>query len=110
MNTMTQFKMRTLPLLIAPLLIALGGLTSPLAHATPVCGVVTETLAVGHYPNGSLDLLCTANLPAWLLKTIVPGDSYVFEPRHTLPLGNCAGLHSYPGSSLITVITGTIPV
>jgi quercetin dioxygenase-like cupin family protein len=110
MNTMTQFKMRTLPLLIAPLLIALGGLTSPLAHATPVCGVVTETLAVGHYPNGSLDLLCTANLPAWLLKTIVQGDSDVYVTRHTFQPGNHTGWHSHPGPSLITVITGTLTV
>ena len=108
MNLLPQLKkIRILSVLIAPALVAL---TAAPAHATPICGVVTETLAVGHYPSGSLDLMCRANLPAWLLFTQVRGDSDLYVTRHTFQPGNHTGWHSHPGPSLITVIAGALTV
>ena len=49
MNPMTNFKIRILPLLIAPALVGLAALTATPALATPSCGVITEQLALGHF-------------------------------------------------------------
>jgi quercetin dioxygenase-like cupin family protein len=122
MNPLTKFKtIRILPLLIAPTLAALVALTAMPARATPPCGVVTTTnllypgqpVDAAHaafFPSGSLDLLCTANLPAWLLKTIVQGDSDVYIVQSAFDAGSNTGWHSHPGPSLITVTSGTLKV
>ena len=114
MNSLTHFnKIRILPLLIAPVLIALATFTPVPARATPICGVVTETLAVGHYPDGLLDLACRqvpgTRLP-WYLKMNVRGDSDVYVTRHTFQPGQHTGWHTHPGPSLITVIAGALTV
>ena len=107
MNPLTQFK----KILILPLLIALALVAVAPARATPVCGVNTETLAVGHYPSGLLDLRCRelpgTRLP-WYLKMNVRGDSDVYVTRHTFPVGAHTGWHTHPGPSLVTVTAGTI--
>ncbi len=112
MNPLTQFKnIRILPLLIAPALVALAALTAVSVRATPVCGVVTETLAVGHYPDGLLDLMCNElDLYGWNLKTKVKGDSDVYVTRHTFQPGQHTGWHTHPGPSLITVVAGELTV
>jgi len=102
MNLLTQFK--KIPIL--PLIIALALVVGAPAVATPVCGVNTETLAVGHYPSGLLDLMCRDLLTGWNLKTKVKGDSDVYVTRHTFQPGNHTGWHTHPGPSLITVIAG----
>jgi quercetin dioxygenase-like cupin family protein len=114
MNSLTYFnKIRILPLLIALALIALATFASVPARATPVCGVVTETLAVGHYADGLLDLACRQSpgtrLP-WYLKMNVRGDSDVYVTRHTFQPGQHTGWHTHPGPSLITVVAGELTV
>jgi quercetin dioxygenase-like cupin family protein len=107
MNPLTQFnKIRILPLLIAPALVVL--MAAP-AHATPICGVVTETLAVGHYQSGLLNLMCQDGR-IWQLITRVRGDSDVYVTRHTFPVGAHTGWHTHPGPSLITVVAGELTV
>jgi quercetin dioxygenase-like cupin family protein len=106
MNPLTQFN----KILILPLLIALALAVAAPAVATPVCGVNTETLAVGHYPSGLLDLMCRDPLTGWNLKTKVKGDSDVYVTRHTFQPGNHTGWHTHPGPSLITVIAGALTV
>ena len=111
MNALTYFnKIRILPLLIASMLIALATFTPVPARATPICGVVTETLAVGHYPDGLLDLMCKDVLRGWNLKTKVKGDSDVYVTRHTFQPGQHTGWHTHPGPSLITVVAGELTV
>jgi quercetin dioxygenase-like cupin family protein len=98
-------------LLIAPALVAIAVLTAVSVRATPVCGVVTETLAVGHYPSGLLDLMCNQSRDLrWFLKTNVRGDSDVYVTRHTFEPGQHTGWHTHPGPSLITVIAGELTV
>jgi quercetin dioxygenase-like cupin family protein len=107
MNPLTQFK----KILILPLLIALSLIVVAPALATPICNVTTETLAVGHYPSGSLDLMCNEfDLYGWNLKLKVKGDSDVYVTRHTFPVGAHTGWHTHPGPSLITVIAGALTV
>jgi quercetin dioxygenase-like cupin family protein len=106
MNPLTQLKkIPILPLLIAlTLVIAVAP-----ARATPPCGLLSVALApTGHFPSGLLDLGCTSNLPAWLLETIVKGNSDVYIIQNTFPPGAHTGWHTHPGPSLITVTAGTI--
>jgi quercetin dioxygenase-like cupin family protein len=120
MNALTQFKIRTLPLLIAPVLIALGAFTAAPALATPNCGVITDNLLypgqpvdtahAAHFPSGSLNLMCRSNLPAWLLNTRIRGDSDLYITKHTFPVGAHTGWHTHPGPSLITVVAGELTV
>ena len=120
MNALIQFKIRTLPLLIAPVLIALGAFTAAPALATPNCGVITDNLLypgqpvdtahAAHFPSGSLNLMCRSNLPAWLLNTRIRGDSDLYITTHTFPVGAHTGWHTHPGPSLITVVAGELTV
>ncbi len=112
MNPPTHFnKIRILPLLIAPALIALAGLTAVPARATPACALASQTLALGHYPSGSLNLMCNESRDlGWFLKTNVRGDSDVYVVRNTWPVGAHSGWHTHPGPSLITVISGELTV
>src|SRR5437762_9533166 len=114
MNPLTQFKkIRILPLLIAPALVAL---TAAPALATPNCGVITDNLLypgqpvdtahAAHFPSGLLNLMCRSNLPNWLLFTRVRGDSDLYVTRHTFQPGTHTGWHTHPGPSLITVVAG----
>src|SRR5213594_4177081 len=97
------------PLLVAPALIIVAAFTAVPARATPICGVVTETLAVGHYADGSLDLMCNEfDLYGWNLKTKVKGDSDVYVVQNTFPPGADTGWHTHPGPSLVTVTAGAI--
>jgi quercetin dioxygenase-like cupin family protein len=112
MNSITQCKkIRILPLLLAPALVALGALTAAPARATPACGLASQTLAVGHFPNGLLNLMCNEfDQYGWFLKTMVKGDSDVYVVRNTWPVGAHSGWHTHPGPSLITVISGELTV
>ena len=111
MNPMTQFK--KLPIL--PLFIALALVAGAPALATDVCGVISVNLTPtpGHFPSGSLDLVCRefpgTRLP-WYLKMNVRGDSDVYITQHTFPLGAHTGWHTHPGPSLITVVSGELTV
>ncbi|HEY2625536.1 MAG TPA: hypothetical protein VGI41_02160, partial [Candidatus Udaeobacter sp.] len=90
-------------------LVIIAVLTAAPACATPQCGVVSVALApTGHFPSGLLDLGCTSNLPAWLLETIVKGNSDLYIIQNTFPPGAHTGWHTHPGPSLITVTAGTI--
>ena len=114
MNSPTHFKKpQILSVLIAPVLVVMAAFTAAPARATPVCGVVTEILAVGHYPDGLLDLMCR-QLPGtrqpWYLHMNVRGDSDVYVTRHTFQPGQHTGWHTHPGPSLITVVAGELTV
>ena len=110
MNPLTQLKkIPILPLLIAPALVGLAALTATPALATPSCGVITEQLALGHFPDGSLDLMCNeSNLYGWNLKMKVHGDSDLYVIQNTWPPGAHTGWHTHPGPSMITVISGEL--
>jgi quercetin dioxygenase-like cupin family protein len=97
-------------ILFVVLTLGVAGLTAVPARATAVCGVVTDTLAVGHYPSGLLNLMCKDALRGWDLKLKVKGDSDVYVTRHTFPVGAHTGWHTHPGPSLITVIAGALTV
>ena len=110
MNALTQFKkVPILPILIAPALVIIAALTAVPARATPACGLASQTLALGHFPNGLLNLMCNEfDQYGWDLKTKVHGDSDVYVVRNTWPVGAHSGWHTHPGPSLITVTAGTI--
>jgi quercetin dioxygenase-like cupin family protein len=96
---------------IAPALVITAVFTAVPARATPSCGLASETLALGHFPSGSLDLMCNEFREfGWFLKTIVKGDSDVYVIRNTWPVGAHSGWHTHPGPSLITVISGELTV
>jgi quercetin dioxygenase-like cupin family protein len=98
-------------LLIAPALVIIAALTAMPVLATPSCGLASETLALGHFPSGSLDLMCNEFREfGWFLKTIVKGDSDVYVIRNTWPVGAHSGWHTHPGPSLITVVSGDLTV
>ena len=110
-NQIHRSPFRRAPLLIAPALVIIAVLTAVPARATPVCGVVTETLAVGHYRSGLLNLMCNEfDQYGWDLKLKVKGDSDVYVTRHTFQPGQHTGWHTHPGPSLITVISGELTV
>jgi hypothetical protein len=112
MNPLSHSKKnRILPLLIAPALVALAALTAVPARATPSCGVVSENLAVGTFPDGLLNLMCNEfDQYGWYLKTKVKGNSDVYVTRHTFQPGNHTGWHTHLGPSLIIVVQGTLTV
>jgi quercetin dioxygenase-like cupin family protein len=115
MNPLTHFKKNLLlPLFMAPVLIAVTALAPAPVLATPTCGVASVNLLapvpVGSFPSGTLDLMCKSNLPAWLLFTMVRGDSDLYVTQHTFQPGGQTGWHSHPGPSLITVVEGTLTV
>ncbi len=112
MNSLINFKKtQILSLLIAPALVIIAVLTAVPARATPSCGVTTVILALGHYPSGSLDLMCNEfNLYGWNLKLKVKGDSDVYIVQSTFPPGTDTGWHTHPGPSLITVTAGQLTV
>jgi quercetin dioxygenase-like cupin family protein len=112
MNPLTQLKkIRILPLLIAAALVITAALTAVPARATPACALASQTLAVGHFPDGLLNLMCNEfDQYGWYLKTRVKGNSDVYIVRNTWPVGAHSGWHTHPGPSLITVISGELTV
>src|SRR5262245_49243899 len=110
MNPVTHFKkIRILPILIAPALVAIVTFTAVSAHATPACALASETLSTGHFPSGSLNLMCM-DARIWHLITRIRGDSDVYVVRNTWPVGAHSGWHTHPGPSLITVLSGELTV
>ena len=114
MNPLTYFnKIRILPLLIAPALIALATFTPVPARATASCGVTTTNLldpvAAGYFPSGLLNLMCHDGR-TWQFITRVRGDSDLYVNQLTFTPGAQSGWHSHPGPSLVTVIEGTLTV
>jgi quercetin dioxygenase-like cupin family protein len=115
MNPLPHFKkIRILPLLIAPALIALATFTAVPARATPSCGLTSTNLLspvpAGYFPSGLLNLMCRSNLPDWLLITRVRGDSDLYITQNTFQPAGQSGWHTHPGPSLITVTEGTVTV
>ena len=108
-NSIHRSLLRRTLLLIAPALVIIAALTAVPARATPACGLASETLAVGHYPSGLLNLMCHDGR-IWNLITRVRGDSDVYVVRNTWPVGAHSGWHTHPGPSLITVLSGELTV
>jgi len=109
-NAIHRSPLRRALLLIAPALVIIAALTAVPARATPSCGVSTVILALGHYPSGSLDLMCKDALRGWDLKLKVKGDSDVYIVQSTFSPGTHTGWHTHPGPSLITVTAGQLTV
>jgi quercetin dioxygenase-like cupin family protein len=107
MNPLTQFKQTSILLVLSAL--SLIALAAP-ARATPGCGITVQDLAVGHYPSGSLDLMCRNHQLRWDLKTKVRGDTDVYVTQYTFSPGGHTGWHTHPGPSLVTVIAGELTV
>ena len=107
MNPLTQFK--KIPILA--LLIALTFVVAIPAHATPACALASQTLALGHFSNGLLNLKCNEfDQFGWFLRMNVKGDSDLYVVRNTWPVGAHSGWHTHPGPSLITVLSGELTV
>ena len=107
-NPIHRSPLRRTLLLIAPALVIIAVLTAVPAHATPSCGLKTDILAMGTFPDGLLDLMCKDDVLLWNLKTKVKGDSDVYVIRNTWPVGAHTGWHTHPGPSVITVVQGTL--
>jgi quercetin dioxygenase-like cupin family protein len=91
--------------------LGIAALTAVPARATPGCGLASETLAMGQFPSGSLNLWCNEfREHRWFLKTNVRGDSDVYVVRNTWPVGAHSGWHTHPGPSLITILSGELTV
>jgi quercetin dioxygenase-like cupin family protein len=109
-------KIRILPLLIAPALIALVASAPAPVLATPQCGFSSANLLFpgttmgAYFPSGSLNLMCRSNLPEWLLHTRVRGDSDLYITQNTIQPGGQSGWHTHPGPSMVTVTEGTVTV
>jgi quercetin dioxygenase-like cupin family protein len=107
-------------LMMAPALIVGAAFTAVPARATPSCmftstnllypGQPLDTAHAGHFPSGSLDLMCRSNLPDWLLNTRVRGDSDLYVAQNTWQPGGHTGWHTHPGPSLITIVSGALTV
>jgi quercetin dioxygenase-like cupin family protein len=116
MNPLSQLnKIRILPLLIAPALIALATFTPVSARANTGCGVTTinllDPVAAGFFPDGLLKLMCNEIRDfGWKFKMDVKGDSDLYLNQLTFTPGAQSGWHSHPGPSLVTVIEGTLTV
>ena len=117
MNPLTHFKkIRTLPLLIASVIVVGAALGPVSMLATPQCGFTSTNLLFpgttmgAYFPSGSLDLMCRSNLPDWLLFSRVRGDSDLYITQNTIQPGGQSGWHTHPGPSLVTVTEGTVTV
>lgn len=110
-NPIHRSPLRRTLLLIAPALAIAVPLTAMPAHATPACALASETLSVGRFESGLLNLMCQETRQyGWFFKTNVRGDSDVYVVRNTWPVGAHSGWHTHPGPSLITVISGELAV
>lgn len=99
------------PLLTSAALLALALLIPVPAHATPSCALASVTLATGHFPSGSLNLLCKEIQDyGWGLKLNVKGDSDLYVVQNTWPVGAHSGWHTHPGPSMITILSGELTV
>src|SRR5919197_4247495 len=78
-NPIHRSPLRRALLLIAPALTIVVAWIAVPARATPGCGLASETLAMGQFPSGSLNLWCNEfREHQWFLKTNVKGDSDVY--------------------------------
>ena len=77
MNPLIQFKIRILPLLIAPALVTLTALTAAPALATLNCGVTTSNLL---YPGQPVDTAHAAHFPDRVLDCTA-GQSFTKSAR-----------------------------
>lgn len=104
-------KVHIRPLLMSAALVAPAMLTPVPAHATPSCALASVTLATGHFPSGSLDLLCNEFQEyGWGLKMKIKGDSDLYVVQNTWPVGAHSGWHTHPGPSMITILSGELTV
>jgi hypothetical protein len=94
-------------LLLVALALVSSVLTVTPAVATPACGFNAQILAMGTFPDGSLNLLCE-DTRIWELITRIRGDSDVYVLQNTWPVGAHTGWHTHPGPSLIIVMQGTL--
>jgi quercetin dioxygenase-like cupin family protein len=113
MNPLTQFKkIRLLPLLIAPTLIVLAGLTVLPASAAPpqTCGLTVRGLIDPNgLPNVSAqfaEIMSYAKIGDWKAKLSI--DAFqLYAVEVTIQPGGWLGWHSHPGLSLLVVKSGT---
>ncbi len=112
MNPLSQFKnMRILPRLIALAVVAVAILIPEPAQATPSCAVASVTLSTGHFPSGSLNLLCNEiHEYGWGLRMKIKGDSDLYVVQNTWPVGAHSGWHTHPGPSMITILSGELTI
>lgn len=104
-------KVHVRPLLMSAVLLAPAMLTPVPAHATPSCAVASVTLSTGHFPAGSLNLMCNEIQEyGWGLKMKIKGDSDLYVVQNTWPVGAHSGWHTHPGPSLITILSGELTV
>jgi quercetin dioxygenase-like cupin family protein len=101
MNPLTQLKkIRILPLLVAPALVAL---TAVPALGTPPSGVTTETFGVATFD----EIDTYAKTGDWKANIDTKGASDLHVLRNTIVPGGTFGWHSHPGPSLVIVAAGT---
>jgi quercetin dioxygenase-like cupin family protein len=112
MNLSTYLKkIHVRPLLTSAALVALALLTPLRAHATPSCALASVTLATGHFPDGSLNLMCDElQAYGWRLRTKIKGDSDLYVVQNTWPVGAHSGWHTHPGPSMIIILSGELTV
>jgi quercetin dioxygenase-like cupin family protein len=109
MNSLTHFrKIRSLPLFIAPALIALMAL--PAGAAPPqTCGLAVTGLIDPNNPNQAAqfaEIMSYAKIGDWKAKlSIDQFQLYVVEV--TIQPGGWLGWHSHPGLSFVVVKSGT---
>src|SRR5437899_9973227 len=73
-NQIHRSPLRRALLLIAPALVIIAALTAVPARATPACGLASQTLALDHFPDGLLNLMCNElDQYRWHLQTKVKG-------------------------------------
>src|SRR6266403_5785924 len=92
-NPIHRPPLRRALLLIAPALVIIAVLTAVPARATPACALASQTLAVGHFPDGLLNLMCNEfDQYGWYLKTRVKGNSD--RPEHVASRGSLWVAHA----------------
>jgi hypothetical protein len=105
MNSLTQFKIfekiSILPLLIAPMLVALAALTALSAGAAPplTCGVTVTSLTapyLGHFA----EIDAYAKIDDWKAKIKTTGVSDLHIVEVTIQPSDWLGWHSHPGLEL----------
>jgi quercetin dioxygenase-like cupin family protein len=112
MNPLTQFKkIRILPLLIAPTVVVLAGLSALPARADPpqTCRLTVTGLIDLNNPNQAAqfaEIMSYTKIGDWKAKlSIDQFQLYVVEV--TIQPGGWLGWHSHPGLSLVVVKSGT---
>ena len=115
MNPLAQLKkIRVIPRLIAPALVALAALTALPAGADPplTCGLtVTGLIDPNGDPNVAAqfaEIMSYAKLRDWDWKAKLHIDAFqLYAVEVTIQPGGWLGWHSHPGLSLVVVKSGT---